>query len=59
MDDAVKRWLIELRDVTETECMSVLQGKSLNCKKDPDQTVFLVTEIKGEWCTAQTGTIVY
>ncbi|XP_041352580.1 protein inscuteable homolog [Gigantopelta aegis] len=46
MDDAVKKWLLELRDVTETECMSVLQGKSLNCKKDPDQTAYLVNEIK-------------
>ena len=36
--DSVSQWLVDLRTVTETECMCVLQGKSLT--KESTDVIF-------------------
>lgn len=40
--DSVMQWLEDLRLMTETECMCVLQGKSLS--KDTTDIVFTATK---------------
>ncbi|XP_046378555.2 protein inscuteable homolog [Haliotis rufescens] len=46
LDEPVQDWLIELREMTETECMSVLQGKSLGASQDADHSTKLVHNVK-------------
>ena len=48
--DSVGQWLQDLRCMTETECMCVLQGKSLS--KDTTDVVFTTSKTtKGSFCT--------
>lgn len=45
--DSVNHWLHELKEEVETECMSVLQGKSLS--KESSDFIFVVPKLtKGE-----------
>ena len=41
------QWLADLRNMTEIECMCVLQGKPLQTEKHQSDPSMAVTEIKG------------
>ena len=45
--DSVVQWLQDVRLMTETECMCVLQGKSLS-KEQPDSAAILAKSIKSQ-----------